>query len=128
MFVALIGLWAAVAPPAVDVGPLGVQRQVGVAERLPRVLELLAMDAGVVLPMPGGPFPVGRAVELVERLRAPDAVPLWKNGPTWWDLARGPLRLSAAEDAALRFDLRSFALYAGDGIALQLSAFGGPEA
>lgn len=127
MFVTLIGLWAAAAAPAVDVGPLSGQRQVGVEERLPRILELLAMDAGVVAPMQGGPFPVERAVELVERLWLPGAVPLWENGPLWWDPIRGPLSLSAAEEGALRFDLRSFALYAADGIALQLSLFGGPE-
>jgi len=110
-----------------DQNPLGGQRQVAVGDRLPRVLELLAMDAGVVVPMQGGPFPVVRALELADRLRTPGPVPVWTDGPLWWEVARAPLTLSAVEDAALRFNLRSFAVYADDGIALQLSVFGGPE-
>lgn len=103
---------------AVDVGPLGPQRQVVVGERLPRVLELLATDAGVVLPLQTGTFAVGRAAAFVERLRLRSSSSL--------DIVDGPLRLTIADEAALRFGLRSFAVFADDigdvsPVALQLS-------
>ncbi len=117
----------AAAPPGADLGPLGVQRQVAVGERLPRVLELLATEAGVVSPLQAGPFAAGRAAELVERLRQPGPVTLWSGGPRWADRLRGPLRLGAAEAAALDLELCSFALFTHDRVALQLALQGGPE-
>lgn len=112
----------AVDDAALDPGPLGPARQVGVGERLPRVLDLLATDAGVVSPLQGGPFPLTRAVELVGRLEGPVSGPF---AP--WAIARAPLHLSDAEARALHFNLRSFAVLVVDDVAVQVSPFFGPE-
>ena len=105
---------AASSPPStLDTGPLGDARQVVVGDRLPRVLELLATDAGVVVPMQTGTFAMVRARHLVDHLRLRTSSSL--------DLVDGPLRLSPAEDAALRFGLRSFAVLDDGRTALQLS-------
>jgi hypothetical protein len=111
---------AASSPPStLDTGPLGDARQVVVGDRLPRVLELLATDAGVVVPMQTGTFAISRARHLLEHLRLRSSSSL--------DIVDGPLRLSPAEDAALRFGLRSFAVLDDGRAALQLSPTFGLE-
>jgi hypothetical protein len=119
MILPLVALLSLVAAPPVsaaspiDLGPLGPQRPVVVGDRLPRALELLATESGVVVPMQTGAFAVGRAAAFVTRLR--------QRSSSSFFFIDGPLRRSVAEDAALDFGLRSFALVEHEQVALQLS-------
>lgn len=109
----LVAVAPASAGQPIDVGPLGPQRPIVVGDRLPRTLELLATESGVVVPMQTGTFAVGRAATFLTQARRRSS-----SSYGWID---GPLQCALAEEAALDFGVRSFALFANEQVALQLS-------
>ncbi len=106
-------------------GPLGNQRLVEVEDRLPRVLELLASEGGVVVPTPVRPLPIGRVGEVLGRLRAPAPV-VFDEGPAWPAWLRGP-SVSSTEQRVLGFDLRPPLVFHDDTFAAEVGFGAGPE-